>query len=634
MEPGWVEVVFLMFDPLRQERPPTEPPPCGPREEITFTKNDFGDYTSEDQQDRISDSLWLTRQDSLGLYNAALETAFDQEAYVNSSPEGVFWAFGDISDYASLDYVSWSSLTEETPSGELVGRPLVVYFMDDNLYFQLTFQSWSDDADGGGFSYTRSSARAKGVLVDSIFNMIEPGRLVAVWFDSPVGETFANGAKLFDLFFELVGDPGESSEIALVSDPVDYRVGTASRKPVLERSTSGEVQIANLRYLGGEVRYLDQENHLISSVKVKLTQDGEPGREQITSGSGAYKASVNPEKETTIEAEALGTVSEGSVDLLDITKVGQHVALLSPFSLPQEWVAADVNGDLAVDGVDISAMLKVALGETNVFHQLDHDLNISVPSNWHFVNPAFLSTPAESALFNLSEYGQLVIPAGLEADKDDAHLAAIRLGDVDGSLADEVGPYSARAATRASLALSNTLEFGGMALNEEGELEVAVHGRFEDGIMGVQFDLNWDAATLQLEGLSAPQLSGFDERRHFSLREGEGTLLWFEPRFGSAAIDGESPVVSLRFSLVEGATQGTMIHLSKPKIVHGSGQGGTIEMTSVYVSEEALGLEIASTLPEGTQRVTEFTTPGPVKSFAFSSEGVSLDFATTPGCRM
>ncbi len=234
-------------------------------------------------------------------------------------------------------------------------------------------------------------------------------------------------------------------------------------------------------------------------------------------------------------------------------------------------------------------------------------------------------------MFNISRYEELVIPAGLEGDKDDAHLAAIRLGDVDGSLADEVGPYSARAATRASLALSNTLEFGGMALNEEGELEVAVHGRFEDGIMGVQFDLNWDPATLQLEGLSAPQLSGFDERRHFSLREGEGTLLWFEPRFGSAAIDGESPVVSLRFSLVEGATQGTMIHLSKPKIVHGSGQGGTIEMTSVYVSEEALGLEIASALPEGTQRVTEFTTPGPVKSFAFSSEGVRLGFATTPG---
>jgi len=251
--------------------------------------------------------------------------------------------------------------------------------------------------------------------------------------------------------------------------------------------------------------------------------------------------------------------------------------------------------------------------------------------NWRFVDPAFLKTNAETALFNISRYEELVIPAGLEGNKSDAHLAAIRLGDVDGSLADEVGPYSARAATRASLALSNNLEFGGMALNEEGELEVAVHGRFEDGIMGVQFDLNWDPATLQLEGLSAPQLSGFDERRHFSLREGEGTLLWFEPRFGSAAIDGESPLVSLRFSLVEGDTQGTMIHLSKPKIVHGSGQGGTIEMTSVYVSEEDLGLEIGSALPEGTQRVTEFTTPGPVKSFAFSSEGVSLDFATTPG---
>jgi hypothetical protein len=54
-------------------------------------------------------------------------------------------------------------------------------------------------------------------------------------------------------------------------------------------------------------------------------------------------------------------------------------------------------------------------------------------------------------------------------------------------------------------------------------------------------------------------------------------------------------------------------------------------MTSVYVSGETLGLEIANARPDGTQRVTEFTTPGPVKSFTFSTEGVSMDFATTPG---
>ncbi len=75
--------------------------------------------------------------------------------------------------------------------------------------------------------------------------------------------------------------------------------------------------------------------------------------------------------------------------------------------------------------------------------------NQEIVDNWRIVDPAFLKTPAEAALLNISQYEELVIPAGLEGDKDDAHLAAIRLGDVDGSLADGVGPYSARAATRA-----------------------------------------------------------------------------------------------------------------------------------------------------------------------------------------
>ena len=168
-------------------------------------------------------------------------------------------------------------------------------------------------------------------------------------------------------------------------------------------------------------------------------------------------------------------------------------------------------------------------------------------------------------------------------------------------------------------------------MDENGQLEVEVHGLFDQGIMGVQFDLAWDSSVLQLEGMNAPQLSGFDQNRHFSLRDGEGTFLWFDPRFGSTVIEAQNPVVVLRFNALEGATQGTMIHINKPKVVQGSGQGGSIEMTSVYVSEEAIGLNIAGTLPEGTQRVTEFTTPGPVKSFAFSDAGVSLDFATTPG---
>ncbi|HCZ04356.1 MAG TPA: hypothetical protein DHV39_13275, partial [Verrucomicrobiales bacterium] len=202
-------------------------------------------------------------------------------------------------------------------------------------------------------------------------------------------------------------------------------------------------------------------------------------------------------------------------------------------------------------------------------------LETKLESNWRFVDPAFLSTTAATALFNVSDYEALVIPAGLEGDTAEAHLAAIRLGDVDGSLAEQTGPYTALDATRNALSLANTLQFGGMELNEDGQLDVAVHGLFDNGIMGIQFDLAWDPSLIQLEELSAPQLPGFLEERHFSRRDGEGTLLWFEPRFGSAHIDGQDPVIILRFRPVDGAASGTMIHLNRPKVVQASGQGGT-----------------------------------------------------------
>ena len=168
-----------------------------------------------------------------------------------------------------------------------------------------------------------------------------------------------------------MGDPGESSTISVSSDPVDYRVGTASGQPIYETSASAQVAIANLRYLAGQVHYLGLEDHLVSDVTVTLSQPGEPHRQTLTDASGVFKSTVNPDLPTTLQAEAPGLATSGAVDLLDITKVGQHVALLAPFSLAQEWVAADVNRDLAIDGLDISAMLQVALGDTDVLAHED-----------------------------------------------------------------------------------------------------------------------------------------------------------------------------------------------------------------------------------------------------------------------
>ena len=198
-------------------------------------------------------------------------------------------------------------------------------------------------------------------------NPIAPGKLVVVWFSlNSDGETISDTEKLFDLHFNLVGDPGESSAISLVSDPVPYRVGTGSSIPVHETAVNGTVSIANLRYFGGEVRYLGLEDHLVSDVNVYVSQqDG--GSFDVTDAEGRYEVMVNPDKLTGVKADAEGFYVQEGVDVLDITKVGQHIALSTPFSLPQEYVAADVNRDYTIDALDLSAMLDVALGDEKFF---------------------------------------------------------------------------------------------------------------------------------------------------------------------------------------------------------------------------------------------------------------------------
>ena len=66
---------------------------------ITFIKLDNVDESLAENQDRITDNIWITRGVSGGqIYNAVVEDAPNKDA----SPLGTEWAEGVITDYASL----------------------------------------------------------------------------------------------------------------------------------------------------------------------------------------------------------------------------------------------------------------------------------------------------------------------------------------------------------------------------------------------------------------------------------------------------------------------------------------------------------------------------------------------------
>ncbi|MCB9193706.1 MAG: T9SS type A sorting domain-containing protein [Flavobacteriales bacterium] len=126
--------------------------------DITFTKANFADWTQAANQDRITTDVWITRADSMGIFNIAQETGFE----ANVSPAGTEWAFGTTADIGSLTFTDWKNAINNDPPSS-VGMPMVLHLIAEDIYVDLEFQFWTQNASGGGFSYTRSSDPNAGV---------------------------------------------------------------------------------------------------------------------------------------------------------------------------------------------------------------------------------------------------------------------------------------------------------------------------------------------------------------------------------------------------------------------------------------------------------------------------------------
>ena len=189
-------------------------------ENITFTKADNADWTLEANQDRITDNVWITRQNNRPVYNykwwqdefsedptaSDIEADFwDNSTTLNFTPtggtKGVKWTLlddtGSTSDWSGYNFgklgdpdnfhsfnniiqiigilenvtgdFSTISVTDDftvrfngsdysSPSigSNVVGKKFGVWLVEDNVYLTLTFKSWGSGG-GGGFSYERST---------------------------------------------------------------------------------------------------------------------------------------------------------------------------------------------------------------------------------------------------------------------------------------------------------------------------------------------------------------------------------------------------------------------------------------------------------------------------------------------
>ena len=118
---------------------------------ITFNKANAADPSLEENQDRITDLVWITRDNGGGqIYNAKSES----QAESGSSPRGTLWAIGSIDEIDDLDFRTFRSAVGKPKN--VVGKDLVLQLVEEKIFIQLKFTSWSNQG-GGGFAYERSS---------------------------------------------------------------------------------------------------------------------------------------------------------------------------------------------------------------------------------------------------------------------------------------------------------------------------------------------------------------------------------------------------------------------------------------------------------------------------------------------
>ena len=115
-----------------------------------FTKADGADWTLAANQDRITPLVWLTRKNTMGLFNIASETG-----YAAASPAGTEWASGDAINHASLVFLPWVQWAQNNPPAT-VGVNACVHLISEDIYLDIRIDSWSGSGGGGGFSYTRA----------------------------------------------------------------------------------------------------------------------------------------------------------------------------------------------------------------------------------------------------------------------------------------------------------------------------------------------------------------------------------------------------------------------------------------------------------------------------------------------
>ena len=153
---------------------------CINQQVVTFTKEDSADWTLPENQDRITDNVWITRKHNQSLFNIAQETGYSGGA---GSPVGTLWAGTSTADAQDEDFVSFVEMHGGNPQS-LINDTISLHLPESGKYFDVVLLSYSGGNSGGGFSYSREE-----VFPTHLGAEIIEGRWILPMFEGDPGNT-------------------------------------------------------------------------------------------------------------------------------------------------------------------------------------------------------------------------------------------------------------------------------------------------------------------------------------------------------------------------------------------------------------------------------------------------------------
>ena len=115
---------------------------------VTFVKQNGADPTQAQNQDRLTDNVWITRGNDGGqIFNARISTEDDKD----TSPLDTEWALGTTD---ALNTLTFDTFRNTISPRQVVGKDLVMHLITDDVYVNVRFTSWSSGKEGG-FAYIR-----------------------------------------------------------------------------------------------------------------------------------------------------------------------------------------------------------------------------------------------------------------------------------------------------------------------------------------------------------------------------------------------------------------------------------------------------------------------------------------------